>query len=468
MDANPDFSAITTDDIENSITSLSANINAATFEQLMLIAEFDSRQGWGHVGVRSCAHWLNWRCGISTTTAREKLRVAHALQTLPLTRQAFATGELSYSKARAITRVGTVDNEEHLLSIARYGTASHLDRTVRLFRKQYVGVNGEIVDPLEAERQAAAAQYNQRQVDTFWDENGCLEIRAKLTAEQGAIVLKALEVALESIKNDEQDNEQTDATDSTQLHNEYPSENPPAGASDSEQERLLYRNRRADALVLMANQSLQNASGEGSTTDRFQVVVHVDSQVLSGEQAYKTGGGPDSYIENEVALPVPAARRLSCSCNKVTAIVNGSEPLNIGRSTRAIPTGIRRALAIRDTHCMFPGCDCTKYLDAHHIVHWSNGGETSMDNLMRVCHYHHVLLHEGGYNATRLATGELLFYKPDGSILKTNMEPAKSNDTINPSAEPMWHWSGDSMDYSMALYGIAKATESNSEADALV
>ena len=89
MDATPDFTTVTTVDLEHSITSLTANINAATFEQLMLIAEFDTRQGWGHEGVRSCAHWLNWRCGISTTTAREKLRVAHALQHLPQTRQAF-------------------------------------------------------------------------------------------------------------------------------------------------------------------------------------------------------------------------------------------------------------------------------------------------------------------------------------------------------------------------------------------
>jgi len=80
MDANPDFTSVTTDDIEQSLTSLSANINAATFEQLMLIAEFDSRHGWGHLGVRSCAHWLNWRCGISTTTAchshAKRLRLA--------------------------------------------------------------------------------------------------------------------------------------------------------------------------------------------------------------------------------------------------------------------------------------------------------------------------------------------------------------------------------------------------------
>jgi len=187
MDANPDFTSFTTTDLEHSITRLTANLNAATFQQLMMIAEFDNRHGWGHEGTRSCAHWLNWRCGISLSAAREKLRVAYALQSLPQTREAFACGQLSYSKARAITRVGTQNNEECLLSYARYGTASQLDRTVQLYRRQFEEVNeltvgyhqkmlskdaSEIleIDPAEAERQGAMHHREYRQLDTRWDE----------------------------------------------------------------------------------------------------------------------------------------------------------------------------------------------------------------------------------------------------------------------------------------------------------
>ncbi|MEE9334376.1 MAG: DUF222 domain-containing protein [Granulosicoccaceae bacterium] len=449
MDANPNFTDTTTPELEQSITSLTANLNAAAFEQLMMIAEFDTRQGWCEEGVRSCAHWLNWRCGVSLNAAREKLRVAHALQNLPKTREAFASGRLSYSKARAITRVGTEDNEECLLSFARYGSASQLEKSVRLYRRQYVGENGEIVTPLEAERQAAMRQRESRLLDTRWDEHGCLEIRARLTPEQGAVVLKALEAAVHSLK---------DAEAESQLKEPPKIEETYQDLLDGAHTSSAHQHRRADALMLMAGQSLGSNSTITNSDDRYQVVVHVDSQVLAGEAQHFPNGKPDCYIEKEVALSVETARRLSCSCKIVTALTNGSEPLSIGRSARAIPTGMRRALAIRDGRCMFPGCDCNRHLDAHHIQHWSSGGETSLHNLVEVCHYHHVKLHEGGYSVQRLSTGELKFYKPDGSKLSDTPAPMKSDDPLQPGDSEAWFWNGDSMDYDVATYSIANAT----------
>jgi len=267
--------------------------------------------------------------------------------------------------------------------------------------------------------------------------NCCLEIRARLTAEQGAVVLKALEAAVESLKD---------------------TENTPAGASAAR----VHQYRRADALVLLANQSLESKTTNANSADRYQAVVHVDSQVLSGEVHAKPTGEPDCYIENQVGLPVDSVRRLSCSCKLVPVLTNGSEPLNIGRSSRAIPSGIRRALTVRDGQCQFPGCDCNRYLDAHHIVHWSNGGETSMDNLMEVCLHHHVLLHEGGYSVHRLTTGELVFYKPDGTILSATPEQAQCSDSLPASDEASWHACGDPMDYGMATHCIASYTQSTS------
>ncbi len=461
MDANPNFSTVTTAQLEHSITHLSADLNAATFQQLMLIAEFDTRRGWGDEGVRSCAHWLNWRCGVSLTAAREKLRVAHALSHLPQTRQAFASGQLSYSKARAITRVGTIDNEECLLSYARYGTASQLDKTVQLYRKQYVGIDGEIVAPAVAERQHAMQQREQRHLNTRWDDDGCLEIKVRLSAEQGAVVLKALEAAVDSLKEVVSDTQTPKAEEHT-----------PAGVSDDpfqqqrEREQQLHRvqNQRADALVLMANQSLQSQSTNANTADRYQVVVHVDSQVLAGEVHTKPTGEADCYIEQEAAVSVETARRLSCSCKIVTALTRGSEPLNIGRSSRAVPTSIRRALAIRDGQCQFPGCDCHKHLDAHHIEHWASGGETSLDNLIEVCHYHHVKLHEGGYSVQRLESGELIFYQPDETRVPTQSEPINSDEPLRDSEADLWQWCGDSMDYDTATHCIAHPGIANASA----
>ena len=114
--------------IEHEITELAAHIHAATCRFLVLIAEFDRRRGWAEWDCKSCAHWLSWRCGLGLTAAREHVRVAKALENLPLVRDAFATGELSYSKVRAIVRVAAPEMQDTLLNFARYSTAYQLER----------------------------------------------------------------------------------------------------------------------------------------------------------------------------------------------------------------------------------------------------------------------------------------------------------------------------------------------------
>src|SRR5262249_14600356 len=115
------------------IAELSAHLEAATARLLDLIREFDARQGW-NTGFRSCAAWLSWRVGLDLGAAREKVRVARALGTLPLIAGALARGEISYAKVRAITRVATPETEVRLLGVARGGTAAHVERIVRGWR----------------------------------------------------------------------------------------------------------------------------------------------------------------------------------------------------------------------------------------------------------------------------------------------------------------------------------------------
>ena len=103
----PPSAAAHCDDLADQIATMAAQIHAATYRWLVLIRDFDALGGWGDQGCRSMAHWLNWRCGISLHTAREKVRVARALEALPDVSDAFARGTISYSKARAITRIAT-------------------------------------------------------------------------------------------------------------------------------------------------------------------------------------------------------------------------------------------------------------------------------------------------------------------------------------------------------------------------
>src|SRR5438552_2220245 len=118
------------DRLGDEIAELSAHIEAATARLLDRIREFDAREGW-NTGFRSCAAWLSWRVGLDAGAARERVRVARALGTLPRLAKALAHGEISYAKVRAVTRVATPDTEERLLAVGKAGTAEHVERIVR-------------------------------------------------------------------------------------------------------------------------------------------------------------------------------------------------------------------------------------------------------------------------------------------------------------------------------------------------
>jgi hypothetical protein len=170
------------DRLGNAIAELAAHLDAATARLLDLIRDFDARGGWNS-GFRSCAHWLSWRVGLDLGAARERVRVARTLGTLPRLSEAFARGELSYAKVRALTRVATPETEARLLAVGRAGTAAHVERIVRGWRR--VDRNAET---REAKRQHAHRSLHVRQ-----DEDGTVVVRGRLAPEVGALLLHALD-----------------------------------------------------------------------------------------------------------------------------------------------------------------------------------------------------------------------------------------------------------------------------------
>src|ERR1700730_9838309 len=178
--------ALTLRELEAQITELAGHLNAAHYRWLSLIGEFDRRQGWSDGATQSCAHWLNWKCGIDLGAAREKVRVAHSLQKLPRIRAAMARGELSYSKARALTRVACAQTEEYFLSIALHGTAAHVEKLVRHYRR------AEEAPELLREAWTEGGS----SVTHSYAEDGSLFLKGRLPAEIGALGIKALDAAV--------------------------------------------------------------------------------------------------------------------------------------------------------------------------------------------------------------------------------------------------------------------------------
>jgi Domain of unknown function (DUF222) len=407
------------------ITELAGHLNAANYRWLSLIAEFDRRHGWSDGSTPSCAHWLNWQCGIDIGAAREKVRVAHALEKLPRIAAAMSRGELSYSKARALTRVACENTEEYFLSIALHGTAAHVEKLVRGYRR------AKESEELSREAQQQAT----RQVSHCYDADGSMILKARLPAEMGALVLKALEAAMNDVSAE-------------------------ISGVQTDEKRPSWGARRADALGRVAESFLQHGAEALNGGDRLQIIVHVDAETL------KDGCAGRCELEDGPSLPAETVRRLACDASLVTVLEDAEgEPLNVSRKTRSIPPALRRALNARDRGCRFPGCANTHYVDAHHIHHWAKGGETKLSNLVQLCRFHHRQVHEGRVVVQILDDGALRFLKPNGesfdSIALDHTRPLSDWHQLqnDHTQQGIWidpktattRWRGETMDYGLAV-----------------
>lgn len=350
------------EDLDRCILNLCTHINMATYELLVLVREFDERVGFLQWGLQNCAEWLAWRCDLSMTTAREKVRVAHALKILPLVSEAFSSGELSYTKIRALTRVAHRNNEEALVEFALRNTATIVSQRCRELR---CGADASIDT---AERAFANRSLRIRR-DT---ERGMMAITVELPMDTGELVEKALDKA-----RDDDDLGIPDFADTS------------------------WSTRQADAFVNLLTGYL--SGGDGVAHDNYLVTVHVDQSALNGS-------------EGRAGLPIESVKRLCCDSHAVVITEDSrGEPLSIGRKSRIIPKAIARAVRARDNNCCtFPGCHNQRFLNCHHVEHWSNGGETSLNNLMLLCTKHHALVHEGGFRIDKDFRDNWFFVRPDG------------------------------------------------------
>ncbi|HEX6210757.1 MAG TPA: DUF222 domain-containing protein, partial [Methylomirabilota bacterium] len=311
--------------------------------------------------------------------AREKVRVARALGTLPRLARALAKGELSYAKVRALTRVATPEIEEQLLAVGRAGTAEHVERIVRGWRRM----------DRKAEAREAALQHAFRALHVYPDEDGTWRIKGRLAPEVGALLVKALAAARETLYQQAR----ARATDTRATRPETPT----------------MERQQADALALLAETALHHGLDPGAPGERYQVVVHVDAPVLADPDA--TG---QSVLEDGVRVSAETSQRLACDASRVVMRHDGEgNLLEVGARTRTIPPALRRALNHRDRGCRVPGCG-VRFGQGHHIRHWARGGPTTLSNLALLCRRHHRAVHEEGYQVERQPGGELQFRHPDG------------------------------------------------------
>jgi len=366
MTDRPNLSSTSTEVLEHEATTLAGRIASATCRFLLVIAELDRREAWGASwGCASMAHWLSWRCSLSTSAAREHVRVARALEQLPATVAAFERGELSYSKVRAITRVATPEGEHELVELARTATAAQLETIIR-------ATAVALADP--AQRDAVCGLF------TSADADGLGVVRARVPIDELGILETAVDKALATVPKDLGE------------------------GADSPLAR-----RRAAALVRICESYLVHGDGSRHPAHRNNAVVHVE-------------GDPDGVAaaQTEAGVPVhpESARRLLCDAQVEGMLGELNIPIGSGRRDRTINRRQRRALHRRSGGaCEWPGCDERRYVQGHHLWHWTNGGPTELWNLANLCWHHHHRVHEGGWDLHHDGRGNLRPVRPDGTVV---------------------------------------------------
>jgi hypothetical protein len=363
------------DELDAAIGRLVRQMNSECYQMLVLVREFDERFAWKKWSFKNCAEWLAYRSEIGLSAAREKVRTAHALRSLPAISAAFAEGRLSYTKVRALTRVAHIHDEDLLLAYALSTTAENVEERCRQIRN---------VAPESVHHSRRAWQ--NRSLTAWRDEKrGVLRLTLEVPIEEGELIMRAIDCAVAA--------------------GEVTTEIDPS--MDGESKNAAWCAQQADAFVAVAKSYLDGGHGGegGSTADQYQVVVHADAKSLRG------GTGCSD-------LPIETIKRLLCDCSFATVFEDGNgNPLDVGRKQRVVSTSLRRALHARDRGCTFPGCHRKRYLDGHHVKHWINGGETKPENMALLCTHHHRVLHEGGFSIVKEADETLRFITADGRTI---------------------------------------------------
>lgn len=365
----------TNDELIRAIDADHAGISRAQRGLLQLIAEGDRLDVWRGSGARDMAHWVAIRHGISEWKARRWVDAAHALEGLPRIAEAFASGLLGIDKVVELTRFATPDTETRLLSWAAEVSSACVRRTA----------------DLEARRSIAEARDADRDRTLSWwwfDEGRRFGLEAELPAADGAVVARALE----------------------RLADRVPVKPGEEGVVHADA-------RRADALLALASARL----AADRDAERATVVVHAPLDALvSEDRGCELEGGGTVHPET--------ARRLLCTARVQAVVENGArEALGIGRMSREPTAWMMRQLRYRDPECRFPGCGARRFTQAHHIVWWERGGRTDLDNLVRVCSFHHKLVHEYGWTIRRDPNATTSWFRPDGSRYRAGPAPPRAH-----------------------------------------
>jgi Domain of unknown function (DUF222)/HNH endonuclease len=334
-------------------------------------------------GSISPASWIARTCGMSITSAADRVCVGTQLESLPKVAAALGSGEISYQSASQLchlrdklgVKAGLFDEDE-MLSYAREYSVFELRKLCDLAR--------HVVDP-DGFFNDAEENFLRRRLHISQMSDGLVAVDGVLDPVSGAALKTAVDVLAK-----------------------------PKGPED---ERTA-RQRRADAVGELAMHAME----QGTLPRRHSVKPHINLtmtlEALKGEL-----GVPPADLELSLPISTRTAERIACDCTMSRVVLADSMVIDVGRATRTVSPPTMRALRVRDKGCRFPGCDRqVNWSSPHHIIYWSRGGPGKLPNLVLLCYYHHRLVHEGGWQVVK-AGGEFKFLPPDRVAMRRARGP---------------------------------------------
>lgn len=358
--------------------ALNRHIAAAQVALLGVIAEVDRRGAWRDSGARDLAHWLSIRYGVSWWKADRWIKAAAALHDLPGLAAALENGTLGIDKVVELSRFATAETEGDLIEWASETTCAAVRRRAEL------EIRAAHEETAEFERDRSLR---------YWYEDGGRRfgLEARMPSAQGAVVAKALQRVVDQIP-----------------------------VMPAEHDRAFIEARRADALLALCSHRI----AADADADRATVVVHASLEALAGRRNVET--------EHGAVMPPEALQRLACDARvQVVAESDAGDAVAFGRTSREPSAAMMRQLRHRDRGCRFPGCGSTAFSNAHHIVWWSRGGRTDLENLVLICGFHHRLVHEHGWTIERAPDGRVRWFRADGSRYRGGPERAPVHDDLD-------------------------------------
>jgi hypothetical protein len=373
--------------IEDDFVELHRRVQRLEAERLRRLAEIDRRRLFERDGHVSTQAWLVATFKMSWTAARDDVRLARALEEMPHARRALEDEDVSLASVAVLAHAREADPdafgraEAELVEAARMHAPSDLQRVTRFWRQSVERERG--ADPDET-------LHARRRLHASVSFLGMVRLDGDLDPESGETLLTALRAVLDSEARSPGKDDRTPAQ------------------------------RRADALTEICRQWLDRSDRPFVAGERPHLTVTVAADAFADRTR-------SAELDHVGPASVELARRIACDGSVMRVVMSAlSEPLDVGRRTPVIPPAMRRAVVVRDRGCRFPGCQRPHtWCDAHHVVHWADGGPTASSNLLLLCRRHHRLVHRFGDGAfsLELVEGRPVFRRPDGSVVEDRAPP---------------------------------------------